>query len=76
MITANRLSVAALVGLSAVAFALQASAQNMSKRDAAISACVAQAQAQYPSTGGGDDGQARNRTFAYKACMTSKGMRP
>jgi hypothetical protein len=75
MITANRLFTAALVGLSVAAFASQASAQNMSKRDAAIMACIAQAQAQYPNTGG-DDGQGRNRTFAYKACMTSKGMRP
>jgi hypothetical protein len=75
MITANRLFAAALVGLSVAAFAPQTSAQNISKRDAAIMACIAQVQAQYPNTGGADS-QATNRTFAYKACMTSKGMRP
>jgi hypothetical protein len=76
MTTANRLFVAALVGLSVGALASQASAQNMSKRDAAITGCVAQAQAQYPSTGSGDNAQSRNRTALYKACMTSKGLRP
>jgi hypothetical protein len=75
MSTTNRLFVAALVGLSVGALASQASARSSSKRDAAITGCVAQAQAQYPNTGG-DDGQARNRTAVYKACMHGKGLRP
>ena len=67
--------VAAAVGLTAVAFAAQALAQAQSARDAAIAACVTQAQKEYPDSGPGGDNMA-NRTASYKACMASKGQNP
>jgi hypothetical protein len=70
---ANKLSLALLVGLSVAAFTSVASAQNMSRRDAAIRKCIQQAHAQYPRyyAGVGTD-----RTYVYKACMTNMGLRP
>src|SRR5262245_3041226 len=69
---ANKLSLALLVGLSVAAPSV-ASAQNMSRRDAAIRKCIQQAHAQYPRyyAGVGTD-----RTYLYKACMTNMGLRP
>ena len=49
MINANKQIVALALGLSVALVASQASAQNMTKRDAAIAACIQQAQTQYPS---------------------------
>ena len=67
--------IATTVGLTAIAFASQASAQNTPQRDAAIAECVAKAQKEYPDTApGGDVGT--NRAAVYKACMTSKGQNP
>ena len=70
---ANELSLALLVGLSVAASTSGASAQNMSRRDAAITKCIQQAHAQYPRyyAGVGTD-----RTYVYKACMTNMGLRP
>jgi hypothetical protein len=70
---ANKLSLALLVGLSVAAFTSVASAQNMSRRDAAIRNCIQQAHTQYPRyyAGVGTD-----RTYVYKACMTNMGQRP
>ena len=73
MSTANRLFVAALVGLSVGVLASQVSAQDNPARDAAIARCIKAAHTQYP----GDDGQqSQQRTFAYKACMTAAGFAP
>jgi hypothetical protein len=67
--------IATTLGLTAIAFASQASAQNTPQRDAAISECIAKAQKEYPdSQPGGDVG--RNRTEVYKSCMTAKGLNP
>ena len=67
--------IATTLGLTAIAFASQASAQNTAQRDAAIAECIAKAQKEYPdSAPGGDVGA--NRTAVYKSCMTSKGMNP
>src|SRR5215831_18918949 len=70
---ANKLSLALLVGLSVAASTSVASAQNMSRRDAAIRKCIQQAHAEYPRyyAGGGTD-----RTYVYKACMTNIGTAP
>src|SRR5262245_32475202 len=70
---ANKLSLALLVGLSVAASTSVASAQNMSRRDAAIRKCIQQAHAQYPRyyAGVGTD-----RTYVYKACMTNIGTAP
>jgi hypothetical protein len=44
----GKVFVAILIGLSVAAFSSSASAQNMSKRDAAITQCIQEAHAQYP----------------------------
>ena len=74
MINANKQIVALALGLSVALVASQASAQNMTKRDTAISACVKKAHTAYPDSGGMDQGNAR--TAVYKACMQSMGQRP
>jgi hypothetical protein len=68
---ASMLLIALLAGLSAAAWASQASAAG---RDAAISRCIAQAKKQFPRSG--SRGTMENRTFSYKACMHSAGFRP
>jgi hypothetical protein len=73
MKTASLIAIAALAGLSLVTSSLQAAAQS-SRRDAAITRCITQAQRQYPRAG--SYGTMRNRTFSYKACMTTAGFRP
>jgi hypothetical protein len=70
---ANKLSLALLVGLSVAAFTSVASAQNMSKRDAAITQCIQEAHAQYPYD---YQGVGQNRTYVYKACMFRMHQRP
>jgi hypothetical protein len=73
MSTANKLLIVLAVGLSAAAFASQASSQDSKARDAAISKCVKQAQTQYP-----DDTTSNqtSRSDVYKACMTTAGFAP
>ena len=70
---ASKLSLALLVGLSVAASTSVASAQNMSRRDAAITKCIQRAHARYPRyyAGVGTD-----RTYVYKGCMTNMGLRP
>ena len=70
---ANKLSLALLVGLSVAAFTSVASAQNMSKRDAAITTCIQEAHSQYPWDYAG---VGTNRTYVYKACMFRMHQRP
>ena len=67
--------IAATLGLTAIAFASQASAQNTAQRDAAIAECIAKAQKEYPDSAPGGDAGA-NRTAVYKSCMASKGQNP
>ena len=67
--------IATTIGLTAIAFASQASAQNTAQRDAAISECIAKAQKEYPDSAPGGDVMA-NRTAVYKACMASKSQNP
>jgi hypothetical protein len=69
---ANRLCTILLAAFAAAALAPHAFAQEAG-RDAAIAKCVKVAQASHP---GEDDGAQRDRTAAYKACMTQAGMRP
>ena len=64
---ANTLSLALLVGLSVAASTSVASAQNMSRRDAAIRKCIQKAHVERTI---------RGRTYEYKACMTNMGLRP
>jgi hypothetical protein len=66
---------ATTIGLTTIAFAGQASAQNTAQRDAAIEACIAQAQKQFPDSAPGGAAGA-NRAAAYKSCMASKGQNP
>jgi hypothetical protein len=67
--------IATTLGLTAIAFASQASAQNTAQRDAAIAECIAKSQKEYPDTSpGGDVGT--NRAAVYKSCMASKGLNP
>ena len=67
--------IATTLGLTAIAFAAQAVAQNTAQRDAAITECIAKAQKEYPdSSASGDVGT--NRTAVYKSCMASKGLNP
>ena len=68
------LSIMMLVGLSVASLASQADAQS-AKRYATMERSIAQAQAQWPATGG-SDGNMRNRTAVYKSCMFSAGLRP
>ena len=70
---ASKRSLALLVGLSVAAFPSLASAQNMSKRDAAITQCIQEAHAQYPYD---YQGVGQNRTYVYKACMFKLHQRP
>jgi hypothetical protein len=65
--------IAALAGLFFVSFAPQVSAQDAA-RDAAIHKCVLEAQATYPDVS--NPGNPRNRTDAYKACMSAAGFAP
>ena len=74
MKAANMLSTVLLVGLSIVSLASGADAQS-TRRYAIMERCIAQAQAQWPGTGG-DDANQRNRTAAYKSCMVAAGQRP
>ena len=69
----NKLILALLVGLSVAAFTSMASAQNMSKRDAAITQCIQEAHKQYPWD---YQGVGQNRTYVYKACMFRMHQRP
>ena len=69
----GKVFVAVLIGLSIVAFPSLASAQNMSKRDAAITQCIQEAHAQYPWD---YVGVGTNRTYVYKACMFRMHQRP
>jgi hypothetical protein len=62
-----------LVGLSV--FGSPVLAQDSAARDAAIHKCILAAQAQFPGTSESGDTM-RNRTSAYKACMTAAGQRP
>jgi hypothetical protein len=72
MFKANKHLVALALGLSAAAFASQATAQQQSAaRDAAIHKCIAQARSLYP-----DPSQDQERTDLYKACMTTAGFFP
>jgi hypothetical protein len=73
MPTRSTILIALAIGLSTVAFASQASAQDAA-RDAAIHKCVNQAQKEWPN--GGEDTTMRNRTAAYLACMSAAGQRP
>ena len=73
MINANKQIVALALGLSVALVAMQASAQNMTKRDAAISKCSQQAQSQYPDNSITNQS---SRAAVYKACMKSMGQRP
>lgn len=70
---ASRLIVAALAGIFVVNFATQVLAQE-SARDTAIHRCIVQAQREYPDAT--NEAAQRNRTTAYKACMTSAGQTP
>jgi len=71
----KRYFIATTLGLTAIAFASQASAQNTAQRDAAITECIAKAQKEYPDgSASGDVGA--NRTAVYKTCMASKGLNP
>jgi hypothetical protein len=72
---ASKVVLTALVALSVADFGSPVLAQDSAARDAAIHKCILQAQAEYPSTSGSGDTQ-RNRTSAYKACMTAAGQRP
>lgn len=69
----SKIAVAILAGLSLAAFTSTASAAKKMGRDQAISDCIAKVQAAYPFQG--EQGQ-RDRTAAYKACMTNAGYRP
>jgi len=75
--TTSKLVLALSAGISAMAFALQASAQLPvqagPQRDAAIEKCIAQAHQQWP--GGGEQAHAQ-RVATYKACMVGAGMAP
>ena len=71
--TASKLIILLLVGISVAVFAGEASAQDNPQRDAAISRCVRQAQLQYPNDTADHN---NNRTSAYKACMTTAGFVP
>ena len=70
---ANKLSLALLVGVSVAAFTSVASAQNMSKRDSAITKCIQEAHTQYPWN---YVGVGTSRTYVYKACMYKMHHRP
>jgi hypothetical protein len=70
---ANKLILALLVGLSVAAVTSVASAQNMSKRDAAITQCIQEAHTQYPYY---YQGVGASRTYVYKACMFRMHQRP
>jgi len=74
MKASNMLSTVLLAGISVALFASAADAQS-TKRYAIMEKCIAQAQAQWPSTGG-DDSNMRNRTASYKSCMVAAGQRP
>ena len=71
--TTSKLMLVLLAGLSVAAFASQASAQGSPQRDAAIEKCITQAHQQWP---GNDQEAHRQRTAAYKACMTAAGQNP
>ena len=73
MTAANILSTAILVGLLVATLASKSDAQS-ARRTAAIERCMARAQAQWPYTG--TEGNGRNRTASYKACMFAAGQRP
>jgi hypothetical protein len=73
MKAAIAISISFVIGLSAVAWSSQASAQR-GGRDAAISRCIAQAQGRYPRAG--RYGTMTNRTFTYKSCMHAAGYPP
>jgi hypothetical protein len=73
MIKANKQLVALALGLSVAIVASQASAQNMSKRDAAITQCIQEAHTQYPMD---YVGVGASRTSVYKACMYKMHQRP
>jgi hypothetical protein len=70
---ASKRSLALLAGLSVAAFPSLASAQNMSKRDAAITQCIQEAHTQYPYD---YQGVGASRTYVYKACMFRMHQRP
>jgi hypothetical protein len=67
-----------IVGLLAAAAVagLAATASAQADRDAAIHKCVQTARAEFPGSGALDTSQDQNRTFAYKACMTTAGFAP
>jgi hypothetical protein len=65
--------VALLAAASIAALATAASAQG--NRDAAVAKCLQTARAEFPGTDP-DPQLDRNRTSAYKACMTSAGFNP
>jgi hypothetical protein len=68
------LAIAAFAATSIAAVTTIAFAQ--AGRDAAVHKCIQQAQAEFPGSGVGDALIDRNRTAAYKACMTSAGFLP
>jgi hypothetical protein len=72
MSNANRLFFALALGVSAAAFASQATAQQSAARDAAIHKCINQAHREFP----GGETQDMQRSDAYKACMASAGFQP
>jgi hypothetical protein len=71
LITAVALCVV-LAPLSSATAASKHAKKMPPSRYAAIEACTQQARDQHPSTGTPDD-DARARSFAYAACMASKG---
>lgn len=72
---ANKVILTTLVVLSVADFGSPVLAQDSAARDAAIHKCILQVQAEYPGTATDGDTM-RNRTSAYKACMTAAGQRP
>ena len=75
MKASNMLSTVLLAGISVASLVSGADAQS-TRRYAIMERCIAQAQAQWPSTGGGNDSNMRNRTASYKNCMVAAGQRP
>ena len=71
MININKQMIALALGLSVALVASQASAQKMTKRDAAIHKCINDAHRAF--TGDTEDMQ---RSDFYRACMAKAGQKP
>jgi hypothetical protein len=74
MTNANRLVVVFIAGLSAATFASASMAQDMAKRDAAVTMCSAEADKKVPSQQTAD--QVTSRGQAYAECMKKAGFAP